>query len=177
VAYAERATGIIRRFAACFTDHLNPDLIEHTVEELIAQRVYGFRLCYKDINDHDALPHDHLLAVMVGKLDPTAQDRVRERDQGNPLMAELNRLELAPARASAESRYKKINTDRRHIKDLPVECFLDSRPTPPDSIVLELDATDDPLHDEHAFERAASVVLLHRVRLDDGAAAHRARGP
>ncbi len=66
----ERVTGIMGRFAACFTDHRDPDLIEHTVEELIAQRVYALPLGYEDLNDHDDLRHDPLLAVLVGKKDP-----------------------------------------------------------------------------------------------------------
>ena len=66
---AERLTGIIRQSAACFTDHRNPDRIEHTVEELIAQRIYALALGYEDLNDHDDLRHDPLLAVLVGKPD------------------------------------------------------------------------------------------------------------
>ena len=71
----ERATGIVERFAACFTDHRNPLLIEHTVKELIAQRVFGLCLGYEDLNDHDALRYDPLLAVLAGKTDPAGADR------------------------------------------------------------------------------------------------------
>ena len=81
----ERATGIIAQFARCFTDHRDPQLIEHTVEALVGQRVYALALGYEDLNDHDALRHDPLLAALVGKLDPTGQSRKREGDRGKAL--------------------------------------------------------------------------------------------
>lgn len=148
----ERATGILRQFAACFTDHRDPELIEHTVDELIAQRVYGLCLSYEDLNDHDALRHDPLLAVMVGKVDPTGEHRVRRRDQGKALAGKstLNRLELTPPRADRDSRYKKITLNRKAVADLLVKVYLDAHQTPPKSIVLDLDATDDPLHGHQA---------------------------
>src|ERR1700751_5865088 len=71
----ERLTGIVRQFAACFTDHRNPDLTEHTVEELIAQRVHALALGYEDLNAHDDLRRDPLLATVVGKPDPTGKTR------------------------------------------------------------------------------------------------------
>jgi len=67
----EQITDIIRQFAGCFTDYREPDLTEHTIEELIAQRIYVLALGYEDLNDHDELRNDPLLAVMVGKKDPT----------------------------------------------------------------------------------------------------------
>jgi len=79
----ERITGIISQFAGCFTDHRDPDLSEHTVKELIAQRIYALALGYEDLNDHDELRNDPLLAVMVGKKDPTGKDRIRKRDAGS----------------------------------------------------------------------------------------------
>jgi hypothetical protein len=98
----ERITGIIKRFAACFTDHRDPDLIEHSVEELVAQRIYALALGYEDLNDHDELRNDPLLAVLVGKDDPAGQDRIRSRDKGKALAGKstLNRLELTPVRAN-----------------------------------------------------------------------------
>lgn len=149
---AERSTGIVGRFADCFTDHRSSDLIEHTVAELIAQRVYGLCLGYEDLNDHDALRHDPLLAVAVGKEDPTGDHRLRQRDQGKALAGKstLNRLELTPARANRKSRYKKITVDRPGVQNLFVDTFLDSREQPPDRIEIDLDATDDPLHGHQA---------------------------
>ena len=81
----EQATGIIAQFADCFDDHRDPDLIEHTVEQLIAQRIYALALGYEDLNDHDELRNEPLLAVLVGKKDPTGKDRIRKRDKGKPL--------------------------------------------------------------------------------------------
>ena len=90
----EQATGIIAQFAACFRDHRDPDLIEHTVEELIAQRIYPLALGYEDLNDHDDLRCDPLMAVLVGKKDPLGRHRTRERDRGKALAGKstLNRL-------------------------------------------------------------------------------------
>ncbi len=91
----EALTGIVRQFAACFTDHRNPDLTEHTVEELIARRVYALAPGYEDLNDHDDLRRDPLLATVVGKGDPTGKTRQRKRDRDKPLAGKstLNRLE------------------------------------------------------------------------------------
>jgi hypothetical protein len=146
----EQATGILRQFAACFTDHRHPDRIEHTLEQLIAQRIYALALGYEDLNDHDELRHDPLLAVLAGKSDPTGQDRLRPRDRGKALAGKstLNRLELTPVGASAKSRYKKITADTRAMEDYFVTIFLQSYRTPPPQIFLDLDATDDPIHGE-----------------------------
>ena len=144
----ERVTGIIGQFSACFTDHRNPDLIEHTVEELVAQRVYALALGYEDLNDHDDLRHDPLLAVLVGKKDPLGRTRGRRRDRGKALAGKstLNRLELTPVRADAKSRYKKITLDRQAVQCLFTDVFIQSHKRPPKRIVLDLDATDDPIH-------------------------------
>ncbi len=144
----ERLTGIVEGFAGCFTDHRDPDLIEHSVEELIRQRVFALALGYEDLNDHDDLRHDPLLAVLVGKKDPLGRSRGRDRDKGKALAGKstLNRLELTPVRANAKSRYKKITLNRRAVQRLFVETFLESYRRPPKQIVLDLDATDDPIH-------------------------------
>ncbi|MGH7207803.1 MAG: IS1380 family transposase [Nitrospiraceae bacterium] len=144
----EQRTGILRQFAACFTDHRDPDLIEHHVQELVAQRVYGLALGYEDLNDHDDLRHDPLLAVLAGKPDPTGQDRRRDRDRGKALAGKstLNRLELTPADATADSRYKKIVVDRWKAERFFVEVFLQAQATPPERIVIDLDPTDSRLH-------------------------------
>ena len=144
----ERHTGIIRQLARCFTDHRDEELTEHSVEELLRQRIFGLALGYEDLNDHDQLRHDPLLATLVGKQDPTGGDRVRKRDQGKALAGRntLNRLELTPRGADAKSRYKKIVADQGQIESLFVDIFLQLHPKPPQRIVLDLDATDDPLH-------------------------------
>src|SRR5579884_1157230 len=144
----EAKTAILEQFAACFTDHRDPDLIEHTVEDLLAQRVYALALGYEDLNDHDDLRRDPLLAAVVGKTDPTGQSRRRRRDRGKALAGKstLNRLELTPVGADADSRYKKITCSARAVEQLLVALFLQAYPTPPERIVLDLDATDDPVH-------------------------------
>src|SRR5262245_3178550 len=144
----ERITGIIRQFAACFTDHRDPDRIEHTVEELVAQRVYGLALGYEDLNDHDDLRRDPLLATVVGKADPTGDSRRRRRDRGKALAGKstLNRLELTPVGADEDSRYKKVRCRTHDAERLFVTLFLQAHPRPPARIILDLDATDDPIH-------------------------------
>ncbi len=144
----EQHTGIIRQLARCFTDHRDEELIDHSVEELLRQRIFGLALGYEDLNDHDQLRHDPLLATLVGKQDPTGGDRLRKRDRGKALAGRntLNRLELTPRGADAGSRYKKIVANQSQIESLFVDVFLQLHPTPPKRIVLDLDATDDPLH-------------------------------
>ena len=144
----EELTGIIHQFTACFTDHRDPDLIEHPLKDLLAQRVYALALGYEDLNDHDDLRRDPLLATVVGKLDPTGQTRQRPRDRGKALAGKstLNRLELTPVGADEDSRYKKITCNTRDVERLLVTLFLQAHREPPERIVLDLDATDDPVH-------------------------------
>jgi hypothetical protein len=145
---AERVTGIISQFADCFTDHRDGDLSEFTVKELLAQRIFALALGYEDLNDHDELRNDPLLAVMVGKKDPTGKERIRKRDKGKPLAGKstLNRLELTPVRANKRSRYKKITINRHAVDVFFTDIFVQSYDEPPSTIVLDLDATDDPIH-------------------------------
>ena len=145
---AERITGIISQFAECFTDHRDPDLSEFTVKDLIAQRIFALALGYEDLNDHDELRNDPLIAVMVGKKDPTGKDRIRKRDKGKPLAGKstLNRLELTPVRANKHTRYKKITINHHAVDVFFTDIFLQSYSKPPSTIVLDLDATDDPIH-------------------------------
>jgi hypothetical protein len=145
----EHKTSLLHRFAACFTDQRAPARIEHTVEDLIKQRVYALALGYEDLNDHDRLRHDPLLAVLVGKPDPTGQERARARDRGKALAGKstLNRLELRlPQATPKETRYKKILIDPEAVDQVLVELFLEAHAPPPQEIVLDLDATDDPVH-------------------------------
>ncbi len=139
---------IVDRFAGCFTDHRDPNRIVHSVAELVGQRVYGLALGYEDLNDHDRLRHDPLLAVLVDKQDPTGQDRTRERDRGKALAGKstLNRLELSPPRADKQSRYKKITADLGRMESLLTDFFVEAHPRPPKQIILDFDATDDPIH-------------------------------
>lgn len=140
--------GITERFSRCFTDYRNPESIEHEVSGLIRQRVYGIALGYEDLNDHDELRSDALLAVLCGKGDPRGDSRRCARDKGKALAGKstLNRLELTDAEADKDSRYKKIKCHGEKIDEVFVEIFLDSYREGPDRIVIDLDATDDPVH-------------------------------
>ena len=144
----DQAIGLLNRAAGCFVDHRDPDLIEHTVEQLIRQRVFGLALGYEDLNDHDELSRDPLLAAVVGKCEPTGKDRRSWRDRERPLAGKstLNRLELTSENADPASRYKKTVLDFPAMRSVFVNVFLDAHQTPPEQIVIDLDATDDILH-------------------------------
>ena len=135
---ADRVVGLTRRLAACFKDTRDPALVEHTVETLVMQRVVGIALGYEDLVDHDELRHDPVLATLAGKL------AARRRDCA-PLAGKstLNRLELS---RPEPTRYAKLAADTAAIETLFVELFLDAHRTAPEQIILDLDATDDPLH-------------------------------
>jgi len=150
LAEVERHTGLLAQLADCFTDYRDPEAIEHSARQLLAQRVYGIVLGYEDLNDHDTLRFDPLLAALVGKDDPLGQQRVLPRDVGKPLAGKstLNRLELTPPDANRGARYKKIVACPEAIERLFVDAFLQAHPAPPAQITLDLDATDDPLHGE-----------------------------
>lgn len=134
----DRAIGLIGRFAACFTDHRDPALIEHAVATLVGQRVFGIALGYEDLNDHDRLRHDPLLAVLAGKLSARRRDCAPVAGKST-----LNRLELS---REAPSLYHRIGHDPAAIEALLVDLFLAAHRRPPKQIVLDVDATDDPLH-------------------------------
>ena len=135
------AIRLTERLAACFTDRRTPGLVEHQVETLVMQRVFGVALGYEDLNDHDELRRDPVLAALAGKLRA-------QRPGCEPLAGRstLNRLELSRAEAT---RYHKISHDAAAIERLFVDVFLDAEKRPPKQIILDLDATDDPLHGNH----------------------------
>ncbi|TFH84713.1 IS1380 family transposase [Billgrantia azerbaijanica] len=144
----DQRLGLLSRVAACFTDHRNQNSVEHSVLALVSQRIYGLALGYEDLNDHDALRTDSVLALLVGTPDLTGEQRPRERDRGYPLAGSstLNRLELTTPEAAATDRYKRIAADPAALDRLLVEVFLESYAEAPREIWLDLDATDDPLH-------------------------------
>ena len=148
----EERTAIVRRFAACFTDYRNPKLIEHPLLDLVMQRVFGLALGYEDLNDHDELRRDPMLAVALGKDDVKGEQRRRAQDRGKALAGKstLNRLELtapdydgSPQQQDAnQPETKKIVVDPESIDALLVDLFLEAHPQAPDPIILDLDATD-----------------------------------
>ena len=135
----DRAIRLTERFAACFADTLTVQLVEHRVETMVMQRVIGIALGYEDLNHHDDLRHDPALAVLAAKLE----------DSGKPTCAPLagkstlNRLELSRAEPT---RYHKISHHPAVIENLFVDLFLEAHKKAPKQIILDLDATDDPLH-------------------------------
>lgn len=144
----EAKFGFLEQFARCFTDHRDSDAVEHSVTDLLKQRVFGLCLGYEDLNDHDQLRHDPLLAVLVGKKDPHGNDRLRKRDKGKALAGKstLNRLELTAVRADAASRYKKIVGHLDAMQRFFVDAFVQQHVAPPEEIILDVDTTDAQLH-------------------------------
>jgi hypothetical protein len=134
----DRAIGLIERFAGCFKDRRRPELVEHGVATLVGQRVFGIALGYEDLSDHDELRHDPLMAVLSGKL-------AASRANCAPVAGKstLNRLELS---REVVTRYHRISHDPAAIEAVFVEVFLNAHAKSPKQIVLDLDATDDPLH-------------------------------
>jgi hypothetical protein len=136
----DRAVRVVERFAGCFTDTRVSELVEHSVATLVGQRVYGLALGYEDLVDHDELRHDPMMAVLAGKLAARRRDCAPVAGKST-----LNRLELS---RPAATRYHKISHDPVAIEGLFVDLFLEAHARAPKQIILDLDATDDPLHGE-----------------------------
>jgi Transposase DDE domain group 1 len=129
----ERKINLLGRLAGCFSDGRNPELIEHTLAEMVSQRIYGLALGYEDLNDHEQLRSDPLFGMLSGK-----------RKLEVPLAGKstLNRLELV----GRTGRYHKISYSAEAIDHLLVDLYIESHGAPPAEIVLDLDATDIPLY-------------------------------
>src|SRR5204863_5272683 len=125
----DRAIRLTGRFAGCFTDARAPELVEHAVGTLVLHRVVGIALGYEDLNDHDELRHDPVLAVLAGKL-------AAKRADCAPLAGKstLNRLELS---RSIPTRYHKVSHDPAAIEALFVDVFLEAHRRPPGQIILD----------------------------------------
>jgi Transposase DDE domain group 1 len=136
----DRAIDLMRRLASCFCDSRQQELIEHEVVTLVGQRVFGIALGYEDLNDHDQLRKDPMMAVLAGKLET-------RRENCEPVAGKstLNRLELSRPQPQ---RYHKIAHDPAKIERLFITLFLEAHKRPPREIILDLDATDDPVHGE-----------------------------
>ena len=171
----EEHFGVIRQFANCFTDYREPERVTHTVLALLKQRIFALCMGYEDLNDHETLRDDGILAVLVGKPEVVSSGPVPQRPltrlvvtTGTAAQASesadaesstaatdkvrlagkstLNRLELTPAGASENSRYQKITASIHDMHNLLVDLFLQQHSEPPREIVLDVDATDDPIH-------------------------------
>jgi hypothetical protein len=134
----DRAIGMVDRLASCFVDRRSQALVEHSVATLVGQRVFAIALGYEDLNDHETLRHDPLMAVLAGKLEARRADCAAVAGKST-----LNRLELSKPEPS---RYHKISYDAQAVDRLFVDLFLEAHRTAPSQITLDLDATDDPLH-------------------------------
>ena len=129
--------GLLGRLAACFTDFRSQDRCHHSVEQMLSQRIYGLALGYEDLNDHDQLRHDPLLTMLSGKREPTTALASKST---------LCRLERTPATGAERDRSRKVRYEAPGIDRLLVDLFLESKPEPPAEIIIDLDATDTPLH-------------------------------
>src|SRR6202453_3530726 len=136
----DKAVRLVERAASCFVDKRDPSLIEHSVATLAGQRIFGLALGHEDLIDHDALRHDPLFAVLGGKLQARRSDCAPVAGKST-----LNRLERSK---ETPSLYHKISHDGAAIEKLLVDLFLESHSRAPEEIILDLDATDDPLHGE-----------------------------
>lgn len=134
---ADRRIGLLRRVVGCFSDGRDPARIEHGLSQMLAQRIYGLALGYEDLNDHEELRKDPLLGVLAGK---------RELEEPLAGKSTLNRLELTPAGPADSERYHKIGYSAEALDALLADIFLEAHARPPRQIVLDLDATDTPLH-------------------------------
>jgi len=142
----EGRLGLVRRLADCFEDGRDQRFVEHRLEHLLGQRLFGVALGYEDLNDHDRLRLDPLQALLVGKQDLLGEKRRDPKDQGKALAAHatLNRLELGAEQL--DGRYRKIAAQPERIEELLIAEGVKAIPRRSREIVLDFDATDDPLH-------------------------------
>jgi hypothetical protein len=136
---ADRRVGLSQQVAACFKDGRRRDRIEHKLETLVAQRIHAIALGYEDLSDHDDLRFDPVLGLVSGKLEARRSHCAVLAGKST-----LNRLEHAPR--SEEDRYRKVSVDEEAMRQLFVSLFLESQKVPPQRLILDLDATDDPIH-------------------------------
>lgn len=144
----DRRYGYLQRCSEHFTDYRSEEVVEHSVLELLRQRVYAIALGYQDLNDHDRLRLDPLFAAVCGKADVLGQRRHKRQDKGKGLAGKstLNRMELTPADANQEERYKKIVASEDGLGDYFIQEWVRSLRQDTKEVLLDLDATNDPLH-------------------------------
>ena len=130
----ERRLKLLPRLAACFLDGRRQDRVEHSIGEMLAQRVYGLALGYEDLNDHEQLRTDPLFGVLAGR---------EELDRSLAGKSTLNRMELG---AGPGDRYKRITFWKESVDELLTQLFIESHDEPPAEVTLDIDTTDLPLH-------------------------------
>lgn len=130
----DKRLNLLPRLAQCFLDGRNQDLVEHTILEMVSQRVYGLALGYEDVNDHDQLRKDPVFGILAGR---------EELDEPLAGKSTLNRMELG---AGTQDRYQKITFWKNGLDELLVQMFIESYASAPAEIVLDVDTTDLPLH-------------------------------
>jgi len=142
----EKKLGVIDRLAGCFTDLRRQEYVEHPLDQMLRQRIFGLATGYEDLNDFNRLRHDPLHALLAERPDLLGMDRARKEDEGKALAghATLNRLELGAE--EQDGRYKKIQPDFEAIEDLLIAEGVKRIPRRSNKIILDFDATDDPLH-------------------------------
>ncbi|MCP4444542.1 MAG: hypothetical protein GY811_04255 [Myxococcales bacterium] len=123
---ADQRLRLSQRLADCFTDHRRADLVDHTVQELLAQRILGLSLGYEDLDDHDELAKDPLLATLVGKKDSTGQSRRQSRGQALASSSTLGRIERTKDDANSSSRYEKVVVDFDKVDKVFLDVFIES---------------------------------------------------
>ena len=130
----DQRLNLLARFSNCFLDGREQDRVEHSILEMVSQRVYGLALGYEDLNDHEQLRKDPLFGVLAGR---------EELDKPLAGKSTLNRLELGNGQ---QDRYKKITFWKQAIDELLVSVFVESHEKAPEEIILDVDTTDLPLH-------------------------------
>ncbi|MEO7653641.1 MAG: IS1380 family transposase [Bryobacteraceae bacterium] len=130
----DKRLNLLPRLAACFLDGRDQNLVEHSVLEMLSQRVYGLALGYEDLNDHEQLRKDPVFGILAGRA---------ELEEPLAGKSTLNRMELG---AGTKDRYKKITFWKEAIDELLVKVFIESYQQPPAEIILDVDTTDLPLH-------------------------------
>jgi hypothetical protein len=145
LAETDRLGGYLKRFAECFLDYRKPGYISHSLFQLLSQRVIGLALGYEDLNDWEQLRYDPLFKLLCRRMD-LEENLPVDAKAALAGKSTLNRLELTPPDATERSRYKKIVYVEPRIERLFVDVFLANHREAPRQIILDLDATDDPLH-------------------------------
>jgi hypothetical protein len=130
----DQRLNLLSRLAVCFLDGRNQEQVEHSILEMLSQRIYGLALGYEDINDHEQLRTDPVFGILAGR---------KELEEPLAGKSTLNRMELG---TGTKDRYKKITFWKDAIDELLVKVFLESHQKAPDEIILDVDTTDLPLH-------------------------------